>query len=67
MRWHTFHCPACDEQGEIELPDEFTRFDCPAECGAVFVKYSGRVGWAIRCVVEPVFHRPQDNVEPANG
>jgi hypothetical protein len=57
---HAFHCPACDEQGEFELPDEFVQFDCPTECGASFVKYRGQAGWAIRCVVRPVFRRSAD-------
>lgn len=59
-RKHAFHCPACDEQGEFELPDEFVRFECPADCGAGFVKYRGQAGWAIRCVVQPMFRSPQD-------
>jgi len=32
-----------------------TRFDCPADCGASFLKYKALAGWAIRCVVQPVF------------
>jgi predicted RNA-binding Zn-ribbon protein involved in translation (DUF1610 family) len=59
-RDHNFHCPACDEQGVITLPDEFTTFNCPAECGARFVKYKGMVGWSIRCVVRPVFARDDE-------
>lgn len=58
-RDHHFKCPACDEEGTITLPEEFVRFDCPAQCGASFVKYRGTVGWAIRCVVQPVFSEPQ--------
>ena len=60
MRTHGFRCPACGEHGEIELPDTLTRFDCPGECGAGFLKYSGTVGWSIKCVVRPVFRSPQE-------
>lgn len=66
MTTHGFRCPTCGEHGEIELPDKFTRFDCPAECGAGFVKYAGSVGWSIKCVVRPVFQSPQGS-EEANG
>ncbi|MHB1208050.1 MAG: hypothetical protein ACYCZX_20975 [Rhodospirillaceae bacterium] len=55
MRQHQFKCPACDEEGVITLPDELTRFNCPAECGASFLKYKALAGWGIRCVVKPVF------------
>lgn len=51
-----FECPACGESGIITLPEEMTRFDCPGECGASFLKYQGDGGvWHIRCVVRPVF------------
>jgi predicted RNA-binding Zn-ribbon protein involved in translation (DUF1610 family) len=52
-----FHCPACGEEGEITLPKEMMRFNCPAECGAGFLHYHAQAGWAIRCVIKPVFAR----------
>lgn len=54
-REHQFGCRVCGEAGVIWLPDKFLTFGCPANCGATFAKYQGQVGWAIRCVVEPIF------------
>lgn len=56
---HAFECPACGEQGEITLPDEMMRFDCPADCGASFLKYPDPPGWLIRCVVRPYFQEKE--------
>ena len=58
-RQHHIKCPACEAEGDITLPNEVVRFGCPDDCGAVFVKYRGDVGWAIRCVVRPVFSRQE--------
>lgn len=62
-RDHNFKCPACDEEGIITLPDCFMTFACPGKCGAIFVKYDGMVGWAIKCVVQPVFAETNCNGE----
>lgn len=56
QRNYHFVCPACGEEGELGLKaNERGTFGCPAECGATFVEYKGLAGWAIRCVVQPVF------------
>lgn len=60
LRDHNFHCPTCGEQGIIGLPDKFSTFGCPANCGATFAKYQGTAGWHIRCVVRPMFKRVAD-------
>ena len=39
-RQHHIKCPACEAEGDITLPNEFVRFGCPDDCGAVFVKHA---------------------------
>ena len=60
-RYYNFHCPACDAAGELGLADdESGQFCCPEECGACFIEYKSDKGWAIRCVVQPVYSDDMD-------
>lgn len=55
-REYKFECPSCGEAGMMTLdPKDSGTFGCPAECGARFIEYQSERGWAIRCVVQPVF------------
>lgn len=62
-RVYDFHCPACDDEGELTLDaNEEGQLGCPAGCGASFIEYKSDKGWVLRCVVRPFFATtPEDH------
>jgi len=59
-----FVCDGCGSEGELglEKKDGMMPFDCPEDCGAVYVPWKDEVlgrGWRLQCVVCPI----SDSVE----
>lgn len=51
-----FHCPSCEAEGKLTIDlAEQGQIPCPEGCGASFIAYEGKAGWALKCVVQPVF------------
>jgi len=59
---YAFKCEGCGAEGEIAVPlVEFGPFGCPEGCGATYIQWRPPAGgYALQCVVCPVFEEPEE-------
>lgn len=55
-----FRCEGCGVQGALSVKTTNHRFECPDECGAVYIMWNNDGTPELKCVVCPVFETEGD-------